>query len=52
MHLYKPDISNIREIFFVNQVGNSGEIYFSKSGDFRVDELVFEIGGAKKALVK
>ncbi|WP_227484221.1 hypothetical protein [Campylobacter sputorum] len=48
MHLYKPDISNIREIIFVNQAGNSGEIYFSKSGDFRVDEFVFEIGGAKK----
>ncbi|NLK66173.1 MAG: ATP-binding protein [Campylobacteraceae bacterium] len=48
MHLYKPDIGNIRETFFVNQLGNSGEIYFSKSGDFRVGEFVFEIGGAKK----
>lgn len=49
MYLNRPDIGNLREIFFVNQLGNVGEIYFSKSGDFRVGEFVFEIGGAKKS---
>ena len=49
MYLNRPDIGNLRETFFVNQLGNVGEIYFSKNGDFRVGEFVFEIGGAKKS---
>lgn len=49
MCLNRPDIGNLRETFFVNQLENVGEIYFSKSGDFRVGEFVFEIGGAKKS---
>lgn len=45
----RPDDGNLRETFFVNQLGDVGEIYFSKSEDFRVGKFVFEIGGAKKS---
>lgn len=50
--LNRPDIGNLRETFFVNQFGNVGEIYFRKSGNFRVGEFVFDIGGTKKVLIK
>lgn len=49
MYLNRPEVGNLRETFFVNQLGNVGEIYFSKNGDFRVGEFIFEIGGAKKS---
>lgn len=49
IYFNRPEVRNLREIFFVNQLGNVGEIYFSKSEDFRVGEFVFEIGGAKKS---
>ena len=49
MCLNRPEIGNLRETFFVNQLENVGKIYFSKSGDFRVGEFVFEIDGAKKS---
>lgn len=49
MYLNRPDVGNLRETFFVNQLGDVGEIYFSKNVDFRVGEFVFEIGGAKKS---
>lgn len=39
----------IRETFFVNQIQNSGvSIFYSTIGDFKVNDIVFEIGGRNK----
>jgi uncharacterized protein len=40
----------IREIFFINMLENSGEkVYYSKTGDFKVRNYNFEIGGKNKS---
>lgn len=45
----KPNIGNIRETFFVNQLSIVHKITSAKFGDFMVnDSSVFEIGGASK----
>ncbi|QCD44478.1 ATP-binding protein [Campylobacter mucosalis] len=49
MYLNNPDIGNVRETFFANQLGNIIEIYSGKAGDFAVDKFTFEVGGAKKS---
>ena len=39
----------IREIFFIKMLQNSGEkVYYSRIGDFRVQDFNFEIGGKSK----
>lgn len=43
-----PDKGSVRESFFVNQTGYQRDIRFSKKGDFRIDDIIFEIGGKKK----
>lgn len=43
------DKGSSRESFFVNQVGYQHEVSYSKSGDFNVDDRVFEIGGRNKS---
>jgi len=45
-----PNIGNLREVVFVNQIKNSGHnIRYSKVvGDFMVDDYYFEIGGKNK----
>lgn len=44
-----PNIGNLRETFFLNQVSVNHEITSAKFGDFFVDGLyTFEIGGAAK----
>lgn len=48
MYLNSPNIGNVRETFFANQLGNTAEIYSGNAGDFIVGEFTFEIGGAKK----
>ena len=49
MYINSPDIGNVRETFFANQLGNITEIYSGKNGDFMVgNNFTFEIGGAKK----
>ena len=49
MYINSPDIGNVRETFFANQLGNITEIYSGKGGDFMVgNNFTFEIGGAKK----
>jgi predicted AAA+ superfamily ATPase len=38
-----------RELFFIQSMQDAGkEIYFSKQGDFRTQDFVFEIGGKNK----
>ena len=50
MYLNNPDMGNVRETFFANQLGNITEIYSGKAGDFMVgNKFTFEIGGAKKS---
>ena len=45
----KPDLGNIRETFFYNQVGAVHKISSAREGDFTVDKkYVFEIGGKGK----
>ncbi|MBN1250564.1 MAG: ATP-binding protein [Bacteroidales bacterium] len=44
-----PDIGNIRETFFFNQISNSDNINASKQSDFKVNnQYTFEIGGKNK----
>ena len=58
MYITTPNIGNVRETFFLNQVSNyyqtnsanTDKIYASKQGDFNVDEkYIFEIGGKNKS---
>ncbi len=43
------DLGNLRETFFVNQVGHQHSVEFIDQGDFRIDRLYsFEIGGKNK----
>jgi len=44
-------IGTIREIFFIKMIKNSGnKIFYSKTGDFEVNNTIFEIGGKNKTL--
>lgn len=43
-----PDIGNIRETFFYNQLRVNYDVISSKESDFKIDSRVFEVGGAKK----
>lgn len=46
----QEDIGNLRETFFLNQVGMLHEVNSSKIGDFLVDKkFVFEVGGSGKS---
>jgi len=40
---------SIRESFFVNQTGYNQKVYYSQTGDFRIDKTIFEIGGKNKS---
>ncbi len=45
----KPDIGNLRETFFFNQLKTIGEVASSNRGDFTFDDkYIFEIGGKNK----
>ena len=44
-----PDIGNLRETFFLNQLSQNHIVTYPKQGDFMVDEkYLFEIGGKSK----
>jgi predicted AAA+ superfamily ATPase len=53
-HIYafdanKPDIGNLRETFFFNQLQAIGEVTSSKKADFTIDNnYIFEVGGKNK----
>ncbi len=48
-HDYK--LGTIREIFFIKMIKNSGsKIFFSRIGDFEVNNSIFEIGGKSKTI--
>lgn len=44
----QPDIGNIRETFFYNQMRLKNPLTSSRQSDFRIGEFTFEIGGRKK----
>ena len=45
----KPNMGNLRETFFFNQLSVIGEVTSAKFGDFFVEsQYTFEIGGATK----
>lgn len=44
----KPEIGNLRETFFYNQMRVENEIISSKESDFVIGQYTFEIGGHKK----
>jgi len=44
----KPNIGNVRESFFINQLGVLGLIKYPSEGDFAFRDYVFEIGGRGK----
>ena len=45
----KPDIGNLRETFFFNQLKAANEVYSAKRGDFTINNTyIFEIGGKNK----
>jgi len=48
---YKSQIGTIRELFFIKMIKNSGsKIFYSKTGDFEVNNTIFEIGGKNKTV--
>ena len=45
----KPDIGNLRETFFFNQLKTTGEVTSAKKADFTVNgKYIFEVGGKNK----
>ena len=44
----KSNIGNIRETFFLNQMRMQNKIVSSKSADFQIRDLIFEVGGKNK----
>ena len=44
----KPNIGNLRETFFYNQMRVNHQVLASKESDFFVSPYTFEIGGRKK----
>ena len=45
----KPDIGNLRETFFFNQLQATGEVTSAKKADFTVNgKYIFEVGGKNK----
>ncbi|MFK5926720.1 MAG: AAA family ATPase [Desulfuromusa sp.] len=47
-HDYKK--GTVRELFFITMIENSGlKLFYSKIGDFTVDDINFEIGGKSKS---
>ncbi len=46
---YDYQVGTVRELFFIKMLKNSGHtVHYSKTGDFIVDEVIFEVGGKSK----
>lgn len=44
-------IGKIRETFAINQLQNANlTVFHSKNGDFKVNDVIFEVGGSGKTL--
>ena len=44
----EPDVGNLRETIFFNQMRVNNKVFRSEKGDFNIDNLTFEIGGKSK----
>jgi hypothetical protein len=44
----EPDIGNLRETVFFNQMRVNNKVFRSQKGDFNIDNLTFEVGGKNK----
>ncbi|GHT20173.1 ATPase AAA [Bacteroidia bacterium] len=44
----EPEVGNIRETVFFNQMRVNQKVYRSEKGDFNIDNLIFEVGGKSK----
>ncbi len=44
----EPDIGNLRETVFFNQMRINNKIYRSEKGDFNIGNMTFEVGGKSK----
>ncbi|MDE6510780.1 MAG: ATP-binding protein, partial [Muribaculaceae bacterium] len=42
------NIGSVRETFFYNQMRVNNDVIAAKNTDFRIDDYIFEVGGAKK----
>ena len=45
----EPDIGNVRETMFLNQMRVNNKVYRSEKGDFTIDNMTFEVGGKSKS---
>jgi predicted AAA+ superfamily ATPase len=43
-----PDVGNLRETFFLNQMKVNNKVYRSEKADFNINNLTFEVGGKSK----
>jgi predicted AAA+ superfamily ATPase len=43
-----PDVGNMRETVFFNQMRVNNKVYRSEKGDFNIDNMTFEVGGKSK----
>ncbi len=47
---HAPDLGNLRETFFLNQMRANYKVHFTKTGDFLVNQsMTFEVGGRSKS---
>jgi predicted AAA+ superfamily ATPase len=44
----KSEIGNVRETFFINQMGITHRVFSSDSSDFIINDYTFEVGGQNK----
>jgi predicted AAA+ superfamily ATPase len=44
----EPDIGNLRETVFFNQMRVNNKVFCSEKGDFNISNLTFEVGGKSK----
>ena len=43
-----PDVGNLRETLFFNQMRVNNKVYRSEKGDFNIENMTFEVGGKNK----
>ena len=44
----QSNIGNMRESFFINQIGKLGDVTYTTEGDFSFKNYIFEVGGKNK----
>ena len=44
----QPEVGNVRETFFYNQMRVNNDVVASRESDFKIGDYTFEVGGKKK----